>query len=106
MTGRLAQAAGATVTIIRKGNGVHSLRGPPATRGSPLRGGGLPWRALVRYSSPARCPVMPPARLELRPGHTGAADPLYPVQEAHADASSPCAGPTISSSNGQATPTR
>jgi arginyl-tRNA synthetase len=89
MTGRLAQAAGATVTISSEWE-----RGALPSRSS--RGSQSPMYAAVTYlgASSVRyrlARTLPGASAELEQlsrARTRAADPLYPLQQAHADAAS------------------
>jgi len=88
MTGRLAQAAGATVTISpdweRGGAGAHAAR-PDSPVQAAVAYLGV---SSVRYRL-ARTPPGNGARLEqLAQVNVRQADPLYPVQQAHADAAS------------------
>ena len=102
MTGRLAQAAGARVTVLRNGNGVRSLPGRLATRGRPytrLR----PTSARARSGTgwPAPCQVTSRSSLScLRPGR---APPIRYTPCSRRTQMPPrrCAGPTISSSSGR-----
>ncbi len=89
MTGRLAQAAGATVTITseweRGALGPRSARDPRSPVYAAVAYLGA---SSVRYRLARAMPGNGSQLTALSQARTRAADPLYPVQQAHADAAS------------------
>jgi arginyl-tRNA synthetase len=89
MTGRLAQAAGATVTITseweRGALAPRSARDPRSPVYAAVAHFGA---SSVRYRLARALPGHAAQLAELAQVRTRAADPLYPVQQAHADAAS------------------
>jgi arginyl-tRNA synthetase len=89
MTGRLAQAAGATVTITSEWE--RGGLGPRAARNkeSPVYAAvAFLGASSVRYRLARTMPGSTVQLAELTEPRARAADPLYPVQQAHADAAS------------------
>jgi arginyl-tRNA synthetase len=89
MTGRLAQAAGATVTITSEWERGAIQPRPAHDKGSPVYAAvAYLGASSVRYRLARTLPGGTAEFAELSEARARTADPLYPVQQAHADAAS------------------